>query len=154
MIVVECYLDEYLVKLLGLPKRLIKHQHGKGKVMKFLREYGSIGIVDEDPYSAQPKDLCYYEEIENSENIKLLQRKGDQSKHLIVISDNMEDWIAKRAKINNISMKEYGLPSDPDRMHNIPHIERKREFKAFLQNLVNIDDEIILLKTWLMDNLK
>ncbi|MHA1449290.1 MAG: hypothetical protein ACTSP4_07720 [Candidatus Hodarchaeales archaeon] len=119
--------------------------------MKFLRKYGKIGIVDEDPFSTQPKDMVKYKIVEISENINLFQRNDDKSKHLIVISKNIEDWILKRAKTNKISLKHHNLPSNPETLHNIPHIEKRIELQAFLRNLIGIDEEINLLKKWLSE---
>jgi len=50
VIIVECYADEYFVRLLGF--KGIKHEGGKGKVLERVRENpGTIGMIDEDPNS-------------------------------------------------------------------------------------------------------
>ena len=150
MIVVECYLDEYLIRSLGFPKKLIKHQSGKGKVIRsLLRLQGKIGIIDEDPDSIQPPELKNYDVILETENLRLLERKSSKNQYLIVISPTLEGWIVKRAIHNRIDLNDYGLESDANSLHNIPHIEEKINFRNFLNYLVNKDEEIDILKSWL-----
>jgi len=154
LIVVECYLDEYLIRSLGFPKRLIKHQSGKGKVLRSLhRLQGKIGIIDEDPDSLQPPELMHYDVMVASENLKLFRRRSSNEQYLIVISPYLEGWIIRRATYNHINLNEYGLESDANSLHNIPHIEEKLNFRRFLSHLINNDEEIELLKTWLSEYL-
>lgn len=149
MIVVECYLDEYLIRSLGFPKKHIKHQSGKGKVIRSLRKLqGKIGIIDEDPDSSQPSDLKNYDNIQQTENLRLLKKKTSKNQYLIVISPYLEGWIVKRANHNQIDMNKYGLESDARSLHNIPHIEEKTNFQNFLRQLISIDEEIKVLHEW------
>lgn len=150
MIVVECYLDEYLIKSLGFSKRQIKHQSGKCKVIRsLLRLQGKIGIIDEDPDSIQPPELKNYDVILETENLKLLERKSSKNQYLIVISPYLEGWIVKRAIHNRIDLNDYGLESDAISLHNIPHIEEKLKFRTFLSHLITNDEEIDTLKSWI-----
>lgn len=150
MIIVECYLDEYLIRSLGFSKKQIKHQSGKGKVIKSLRRLqGKIGIIDEDPDSSQPNDLKNYAIILQTENLKLLKRKTNKNQFLILISPYLESWIIKRAIHNQIDLNDYGLESDAMLLHNVPHIEERTNFQNFLKNLANEDEEIEVLKNWL-----
>ena len=150
MIIVECYLDEYLIRSLGFSKKQIRHKHGKGRVIKSIYKLqGKIGVIDEDPDSSQPNELKNYNEILQTENLKLLRRKTCKNQHLIVISPYLEDWILKRALHNQINLDDYGLESDAKSIHNIPHIEEKTNFQNFLSNLVDKDEEIGILHKWL-----
>ena len=148
MIIVECYTDEYFVKLLGFKR--IKHEGGKGKVLERVRENpGTIGMIDEDPNSNQPSERHEYIECERRSTIKLLVKKGDKSKKVIEISPDLEGWILARARKNRVSPKNYGLPDDPQELHS-PHMEKNKNFRRFLDELVKTDDdEIDLLKKWL-----
>ncbi len=149
MIIVECHTDKFLVELLGF--KGIKHEGGKGKVLERVRENaGAIGIIDEDPNSNQPLDRNEYIEGECRSTIKLLVRKGDKSKKIIELSPDLEAWILARAKKNRVSPKSFGLPDDPHELH-IPHIEKRRNFREFMERLAETDDvEIGALKEWLM----
>jgi hypothetical protein len=105
VIIVECYTDEYVVRLLGF--KGIKHEGGKGKVFERVRENaGTIGMIDEDPNSNQPSERYEYIECERRSTIKLLVKKGDKNKRVIEISPDLEGWILARAKKNQVSPKE------------------------------------------------
>ncbi|GEM_PF-7032929 len=55
VILVECKPDEALVRVLGMPRRKIRHCTGKIRVCRELEKAESgLGLVDEDPRSAQP----------------------------------------------------------------------------------------------------
>jgi hypothetical protein len=148
VIIVECYTDEYLVRLLGFKE--IKHEGGKGKVLERVRENsGTIGMIDEDPDSNQPSERQEYIEFERKSTIKLLVKRGDESKKVIEISPDLEGWILVRAKKNRVFPKNYGLPNDPHELHS-PHIEKNKKFREFMDELVKADDdEILSLKKWL-----
>ena len=62
MIYVECSPDAALVRKLGIPKREIRHSSGKGEVLKRVLKGASIGVVDEDPGSPQPRRLEEFKE--------------------------------------------------------------------------------------------
>ena len=50
MIYVECYADETLVKVLGIPGKEIVHAGGKGNICNKLSKTNcSKGLIDEDP---------------------------------------------------------------------------------------------------------
>jgi hypothetical protein len=152
VIIVECYTDEFLVKCIGFPRREIKHEGGKGKVMEIVKKRGrTVGIIDEDPYSDQPSDLENYTEKETKSTVKLLIRKDDASKRLIQISPYLEHWLLDRARQNRIAPKDFGLPSDPRELHSIPHVEMDRNFHSFLNELIEADDEINTLKKWILE---
>ena len=56
MIYVECDTDVALVKNLDIPKKEIIHAGNKGNVCNRLRKTkNSIGLIDEDPQSGQPR---------------------------------------------------------------------------------------------------
>lgn len=152
MIIVECYTDEFLVKSIGFPRRQIKHEGGKGKVMEIVKKKDmTVGIIDEDPYSDQPSDLENYIEKDTRSTVKLLIRKDDASKRLIQISPYLEHWLVDRARQNRISPNDFGLPGDPKELHSIPHVERNKNFRRFLKKLIEADDEIDTLKKWILE---
>lgn len=149
MIVVECDPDEFLVKSVGFPRKLIKHESGKGKVLGIINKKQAIGIIDEDPDSSQPREMKKYIEKEAMGAIKLLIRKDDDGKRIIQISPYLEQWLLHRARQNGISAKDFGLPDDPKEMHDITHIERNINFQKFLSELIKIDDEIKTIRKWI-----
>ena len=150
MISVECYADEYLIKSLGFPSGKIKHEGGKGNVVKAVKKSDkAIGIIDEDPESANPGEMSYYVAEDSSDNIKLMQRQDKRANTIVEISDFLESWLLKRAQHNGISLDKYNLPDDPKKMHDILHIERNINFQDFIEELIKVDTEIHTLKKWI-----
>jgi hypothetical protein len=150
MIVVECDPDEFLMKSMGFSRKKIKHESGKGDVLRTVRKNQNvIGIIDEDPDSTQPSEIKKFKEKETMRTVKLLVRKDDTEKKLIQISPYLEHWLLDRAKQNQISPNDFGLPEDPKEMHDITHIERNINFQNFLNELIRVDDEIDKMKRWI-----
>lgn len=150
MIIVECYLDEFLIKTMGFPRKRIKHEGGKGKVLEKVRKnLEAVGIIDEDPDSNQPGELGQYIEKKANRSIKLLERRDDPGKRIIQISPYLEHWLLERARQNNISPAGFGLPDDPKKLHGLPHVEKSSNFHRFLKELIEIDEEIHTLREWI-----
>jgi len=159
MIILECYLDEFIVKCLGFPQKRIKHEGSKGNVIKKLENENiknAIGIIDEDPLSANPKGMLYYKEFEALNSVKLFTKEGDKHKRLIEIQPRLEDWIIKRAKVNNIDLKNYNIPDDPKELHKKgPNlIKRNMKFQGLIDDLLRVDIEVIAIKNWIEEALK
>jgi len=155
MIVIECDPDEYVVKSLGFPKKSIKHEGGKGKVLGVVRKQEKcIGIIDEDPQTHQPPEMNNYVLRESKQTIKLFVRRNNQSTRIIQISPFLEHWLINRAKQNKISLTTYNLPDNPKKLHDIPHVERNRNFQKFVTELINADEEMKIIKQWIEQTIK
>ena len=152
MIIIECDPDEFMVKSLKFAKRFIKHEAGKGKVLGVVRKQGKcIGIIDEDPQTNQPPEMNNYILRDSKKTIKLFMRRNDQSNRIIQISPFLEHWLINRAKHNKISLRAYNLPDNPKKLHDIPHVERNRNFQNFLNELISIDEEMKTIKKWIKE---
>jgi hypothetical protein len=153
IILVECYPDASLLRALGVSKKQLRHERGKGEVVKRVLKFDSaIGLIDEDPQSAQPRDLNNYKQVQSAEELRLLSRRDDKNKRLIIICPRLEDWLIERAKSSGIRPEDYGLPSDPDRLHSIPRYEQKQNFLRFLTELKERDKGMHLLRRWLLED--
>ena len=80
--------------------------------------------------------------------------KKDNDSVIIRISPRIEDWFYKRANHHQIDPFEYGLPRNPNELHSIPHYEKKAGFKGFLTQLIDMDEEIGTLKTWIFEHIE
>jgi hypothetical protein len=150
-VAVECYPDEVLLRVLGVPKRQLLHEARKGEVLNWLKKTpGGIGMVDEDPDSAQPRDLSNYQEAEVAEGLRLLIRRGGSGQRLIVICPRLEDWLIQRAAICGVDPKRYHLPSHPSELHNIPRYDQKEGLRRFLAELNDHDNGMRLLRQWIV----
>ncbi|MBN2128846.1 MAG: hypothetical protein JW741_05090 [Sedimentisphaerales bacterium] len=151
-VLVECYPDEALLRALGVPRKRLRHERCKGDVVNRLRKLPlAIGMVDEDPASAQPRDLTdSYQQSEAAEGLRLLTRQGAGAQKLIVVCPRLEDWLIHRADASGIKPQDYGLPGDPKRLHSIPRYEQKDGFRRFLAELIDRDGTVTLLRQWVL----
>ncbi|MHC4520187.1 MAG: hypothetical protein ACYTAS_16475 [Planctomycetota bacterium] len=148
-VLVECYPDEALLRALGVPRKQVRHERCKGEVVKKVRKLDStIGIVDQDPASTQPRDLANYEEVQAAEGLRLLARRGSGQQKLILVCPRLEEWLIERAKSLGIRTEDYGLPADPKHLHGIPRYDKKDGFRRFLDELVDRDSAMHLLRQW------
>ncbi len=151
-VLVECSADEVVLRSLGVPKKQLSHFGGKDKLITRLRDMpGAVGMVDEDPASTQHPDLkVAYRKVESAEGLCLLTRQGSGGQKLVMICPKLEDWLIERAKSSGIRPEDYGLPSDPDRLHSIPRYEQKEGFRRFLVELKERDRGMRLLQQWIL----
>jgi len=148
-IAIECYPDEVVLRELGIPRRQLLHQARKGEVFNWLkRTPGGVGMVDEDPMSAQPCDRRNYQQVQASEGLFLFARRGS-GQRLIVVCPRLEDWLIGRAEVSGVDPRRHYLPSDPNELHKIPRYEQKDGFHRFLAELMERHDKGMgLLRQW------
>jgi hypothetical protein len=150
-IAVECYPDEAVLCALGVPRKQLLHEARKGEVFNWLkRNAGAVGMVDEDPTSAQPRDLSSYQQKEAAEGLRLLVRRGNSGQRLIVVCPRLEEWLIQRAGACGVDPRQYHLPGTPKELHDIPRYERKDGFPRFLAELNDRDKGMNLLRQWIL----
>ena len=151
-VLAECYPDVAVLVALGVARGQLRHERCKGEIVNRLKKLpDAVGVVDEDPASAQPRDLTgSYHEVEAAEGLRLLVRQGKGGQRLIVLCPRLEDWLLQRARSSGIKPEDYRLPRDPDRLHSIPRYERRDGFQRFLAELINCDKGMSLLRRWVL----
>jgi len=148
-IAVECYPDEAVLHALGVPRKQLLHEARKGEVFNWLkRNAGALGMVDEDPDSAQPQDLSNYQQAETAEGLCLLIRRGSSGQRLIVVRPRLEDWLIARARVSGVDPGSYHLPGTARELHAVPRYDRKDGFSRFLTDLSRLDKGMGLLRQW------
>jgi hypothetical protein len=152
-ILVECDADEVVLHNLGVPRKQLLHFGGKDKLINRLRKLpGAIGVVDEDPTSTQHPDLkTSYRQTNSAEGLCRLVRQGSGKQRLIIVCPMLESWLIRRARLSEIRPEDYGLPSDPNRLHHSPHYEQKESFHRFLSELTKQDKGMQLLRQWILE---
>ncbi len=119
-IVLECKPDEAFVKTLGFSRRNIIHQPNKGAVFNYLKKNpGAIGLVDEDPGSANPNFFRQF--LKNNKpkyGIKYYGLSKGETR-LIVISPRLEEWVIEQAQSVSLKPQDFGLPSSGKALHKI-----------------------------------
>lgn len=150
MIAVECYADTRMVLTLGAATRAVSHARGKGQVLDMLRQgRASVGLVDEDPASAEYPEMRNYQLMETVGSLRLLRHRGAAERRLIMICPRLEEWLLGRAEQAGIDPAQWGLPSDPRKLHNSGRYDRHPRFKSFVERLLQIDVEVKKLRDWI-----
>lgn len=134
MIYLECYTDEALVKALGVHNNDIFHSGNKGNVCKNLAKVQkSIGLVDEDPSSAQPSYIGKLKAKSNTDDMKLMFDEKNKN-YLVILCPRLEDWILKAAKQSKINMKDYNLPDDAYELHKV-NFKSMKNFTKLIEDM-------------------
>lgn len=149
MIYVECNTDEFFFKTMGVPRKKLRHENGKSRVVaRVVQGDDRTGIIDEDPGYLQPQQLSQYEVMDRISGIGLLHNRRNDNR-FIVISPNLETWLIKIARNNSIKPSEYNLPNDSDKLHEINPFKRGN-YGRFLSRIAASDDrEVRILKEWI-----
>ncbi len=150
-IAVECYPDEAVLCALGVPRKQLLHQARKGEVFNWLkRTPDGVGMVDDDPASAQPRDRSSYQQVQTAEGLLLLVRQGSGGQRIIVVCPRLEEWLIQRAGVCGLDPRQYQLPGTAKELKDIPRYERKDGFRRFLVELSDRDKGMSLLRQWVL----
>jgi hypothetical protein len=145
MIYIECKPDYVLINsLTKFPRKEIVHEFkGKFEVCKRLEtNKNSKGLIDEDPYSVQPKYLARTELKEVVHDIKVLYDSSNDN-YLIVLCPRLEEWVLQAAQIAKVDVRKYDLPNDARKLHEVININLEK-FEKLLEDL---RESSIALKT-------
>jgi len=143
MYYVECNPDKALLCTLGISKKQVIHSFGKGNVCNRLKKTSNaIGLVDEDPKSAQPSYIKTLELTNIKDEIKLyFDSKTDNQ--LIMLCPRLEEWIVLAARSANKDIMKYGLPDNANELHKVINVRQH----SFQQLITNIRNSSPMLKT-------
>jgi hypothetical protein len=150
MLYVECYADELLAQVLGVPRREVRHECGKGNIFRRLRQLeAGKGLVDEDPSACQPAEWLQYRVVAQQGSVTLRQHVRAEARQVIVLSPRLEEWLYERAEACQIRPEAYGLPRSAEMLKKFPRYESKPAFRKFLEDLYIADAEVQWVSTWI-----
>lgn len=150
MIAVECYADTRLVLTLGATTASVNHARGKGHVLDVLRTgRADVGLIDEDPGSAEYPEMRNYRLTENLKGIQLLRHIGAVNRRVILICPRLEDWMLGRARTCGVDPSAFGLAANPRALHDSGRFDRHPQFRRFVEKLLAMDAEFQKLKEWI-----
>jgi len=154
MILVECYADERLIRTLlpELSKREYSHAGNKtGVIKRLIRTRNGkkcIGLVDRDPHTNPPGFFHYFTLLENLEELKIsIYFYRENNAKLVVIEPELEGWIISIAHSIHLKLKDYSLPEDPDKLHEVINEKRNLDnFSRLVSDLLHRSDHLSRLK--------
>lgn len=152
MIIVECNNDKFVLLALGVGKKQIRHESGKGNVLRKARKNSPVlAFIDDDPDSEQPPELSKYHVTTEGETLKYGIHSDDPNRRIVIVSPYLESWLLIRAKRSGINPKTYELPSEPRELKSVPHLERNKGFKQFVEDLTQKDTEMATILKLISD---
>ncbi|GAB4056218.1 hypothetical protein [Spirosoma litoris] len=143
-VIPECYIDTKLLKIAAPPKGRYNHQKGCPNVVKLMQEKlhsdFALGIIDKD------KVIMKY--VAEFENVILIPDKLELLKHpyrhhyLIFICPAPEKWMIAAAEDAGISLTDFGLPHDFDKLSKITKTSKSENDDPYSANFQQLFKEI------------
>jgi hypothetical protein len=148
-IVLECKPDEALMKALGFPSKRITHQTSRGEVINYIKKNPTkiTGVIDDDPGSAKPTYFSRFT-IEATEKYRVesfVIRKS--STRLVVIKPRLEDWILLQAASCRLDVRDYYLPNNSKKLHEVINSNLPRFSDLIEEMLVRQCPGLLYLKS-------
>ncbi|MGC8696642.1 MAG: hypothetical protein ACP5UD_09605 [Conexivisphaera sp.] len=141
---VECKPDEELVRsLIGREAGVdVIHGSNKSEVVKAVRKAAKegagsvVGVVDEDPDSAQPKSLRGEFDVDRElGHLKVLVLRGGSAR-LVVLRPRLEGWVLRACKLCGVEPEKFGLSGKEDDLHRVIN-SKLDNFRRLLDELRN-----------------
>jgi hypothetical protein len=108
----ECRPDEALALAQGVALRDLEHAGNRtGVCAQVSRNYGTTGMIDEDPATAPLPHMKTLTKESVKHDIRVLL---DSQRHnrLVVICPRLEGWLVASAKSSGLKMTDFGFESD------------------------------------------
>lgn len=135
MLLLECTPDETVARKLGRPRKSCLHLNDKGRVCKRLQQvHSTVGLVDEDPASAQPGYFGELKIVSEEHDVRHLMDTA-RNNSVIVIRPRLEDWLIRTGELAGISIEDFGLSERPNELHR-EIISRLPALERFLDHLL------------------
>lgn len=117
MLHLECKADETLARTLGRTRKQCLHHSGKSRVCKALEHRRDcVGLIDEDPGSAQPPYLATLKEHSATHEVRVLE-DVKRNHRVIIVCPRLEEWLIKTAQLSGIKMHDFGLSDRGNELH-------------------------------------
>lgn len=146
---VECIPDEALLRKLGYTRKQVLHHGGKSKVFNYLsNNERQWAMVDEDPGASRHP---YEEKLTFKEEKYKIKYFSDRRRNniVLVLRPKLEDWILDICSKECIDLKQFGLPTKSNDLHDVINI-RLVSFDKLVDHLLTINNpSIYQLKSWL-----
>lgn len=139
MIYIECYADHALLtSLIKISRKQIDHEFrgGRGSVCnRMAKTSGCLGMVDEDPSSAQPRYIAEARIVEDlpEQGLRILHHTSGNN-YIVLLRPRLEDWILAAAREVGLDVEKYSLPDNARKLHSIINLNLEK-FERLLGQL-------------------
>jgi len=119
MFLVECYNDETVLRAIGVSRKAIRRMRGKSNVIGHLKKDAhrkDTGMVDRDARSPNPAPLGPFIHAEAEHDAVLYTYKEQR---LVVVEDNIEDWIVKALLACGLKLSDYTPASTAAKLNRL-----------------------------------
>lgn len=145
-IIPECYINTKLIKALVPPHTRYNHQKGCSTVTKVMQERFNddfaLGIIDHDK-----RELGYANQfdlvVEVTDTLQLFKHRN-KNHYLIFICPAVEKWIIACAVDAELSLPDFGLPSDFQSLTKITKTSKSENNDIFSSNFRDLFESLKL----------
>ncbi len=153
-IIPECYIDTNLVETLVPPNKGYNHQKGCGTVTSVMKskfkDNFAVGIIDKDK---QQVDYLKEFTLVHQFNNLLLHKHQSRHHYIIQISPALERFLISGAENAEISLADFDLPLDFDRLKKISKSVNSKDdprFKKLIRTILKAEaPEFVKLSSWI-----
>ena len=153
-IIPECYIDTNLIETLVPPRKGYNHQKGCGTVTAVMKtKFGdsfALGIIDKD--KQQVDYLKEFNLVHQFENL-FLHKHQTKHHYIIQISPAIESFLVAGAKAAELSLDDFNLPIDFDRLKKVSKSVNSKDdprFKKLIRGIVKAQaPEFVKLSNWI-----
>ncbi len=144
-----------LVETLVITTKGYNHKKGCGTVCKAMQEdfhdCFALGVLDADP--RPPKYLNEFKLVVEKQKVKLFKHKTHLKHHYLILHPPLEVWLMTQLVEKNITLLDYGLPSDIKQFKKACKVVSSvndHRFKRLFRDLKNQNSEgINVLAKWI-----
>lgn len=141
----ECKPEECLLNNLVKKKEEFQHHSGRGQVcIELENNRNFIGLIDEDPTANHGS---YYKRMYNkaiSDKYGMCFCVDEKTNNrLIILKPKFEEWIINAAKHSRISMGDYDLSDDPNKLHR-EILFKINKLQMLIHQLIKVKNQAIM----------
>lgn len=139
----ECDADEQVALSLGVTRRAISHQGGRGEVCNKLKKGKDLlGMVDEDP-QARPTEYMRTLPAQSFEHGVRVLTDTQRNNRLLILCPKLENWLVKAAHDAALRLSEFGLPDNAHALHGVSNF-RLRNIDQLVRRLLAVKSPRVL----------
>ncbi len=154
----RCVSNQQLLNVANLPAKKVVHERhaSKSRVIKNVSgcaQSPCLGLIDEDPGSRPIRMFSQFHKVMGTQTAALFAHQSNSNIQLIQLSPRLEDWLLRRTRLNNISLKSFNIPETAKGLYGLK-IRTNRNYQNFISTLIEQDSEIKTISDWIQQLFK